>query len=186
MERKQAHRGRPTTPPKQGQKTTVSLRLTAEMKAHLDAAAKSTGRPLSQEAELRLEQTLKAESLINQVLTLKYGRQLAGVVRMVGDAMVEAGPHQAFENSKTLEAANNWMSDPAAVAAAKEAAMHIIDVISPTNADAEDGKTRSIGRGFAKSIIQHVMGRGGNEYTKQDEAEIKALLGPLAKNLKVN
>src|SRR5262245_33897653 len=96
------HRGRPTKAAKRGKRQTVSLRLTAEIKTKLDAAAKANDRPFSQEAELRLEQSfrLQEEFLpLAQVLELKYGRQLAGLLMILGLVMKDVGRHSAFAKS---------------------------------------------------------------------------------------
>lgn len=51
--------GRPTKPPKPGQRVPLGLRVTPEMKTRLEAAAIKNGRSLSQEAEFRLEHSLR-------------------------------------------------------------------------------------------------------------------------------
>lgn len=53
--------GRPTKPPKEGERVQLGLRVTPEMKRRLEAAATKRGRSLSQEAELRLEGSLAAD-----------------------------------------------------------------------------------------------------------------------------
>jgi hypothetical protein len=50
--------GRPTKPPKEGQRVPLGLRVTAAVKRGLEAAAIKSGRSISQEAELRLEHSL--------------------------------------------------------------------------------------------------------------------------------
>ena len=55
---KQKRIGRPTKPPKPGERVPLGLRVTPEMKERLEAAAIKNGRSLSQEAELRLERSL--------------------------------------------------------------------------------------------------------------------------------
>jgi hypothetical protein len=50
--------GRPTKPPKEGERVSLGLRVTAAVKRSLEAAAIKNGRSISQEAELRLEHSL--------------------------------------------------------------------------------------------------------------------------------
>jgi hypothetical protein len=50
--------GRPTKPPKEGERVPLGLRVTAAVKRGLEAAAIKSGRSISQEAELRLEHSL--------------------------------------------------------------------------------------------------------------------------------
>jgi predicted HicB family RNase H-like nuclease len=54
--------GRPPKPPISGQRVSLGLRVSPELKRALGAAAKASGRSLSQEAELRLENSLKSDS----------------------------------------------------------------------------------------------------------------------------
>ena len=63
--------GRPTKAPKAGDRVSLGLRVTAEIKSRLDAAAMISGRSQSQEAELRLEQSFRddgIEALLQEVL----------------------------------------------------------------------------------------------------------------------
>jgi uncharacterized protein (DUF1778 family) len=54
--------GRPTKSPIPGQRIRLGLRVKPELKTALSAAAKASGRSMSQEAELRLENSLKSDS----------------------------------------------------------------------------------------------------------------------------
>ncbi len=55
--------GRPTKPGTAGQRNSLGLRVTAEIKRKLEAAALKSGRSQSQEAEFRIEQSFKARGL---------------------------------------------------------------------------------------------------------------------------
>lgn len=98
MKPSQPRTGRPTTPGLEGQKSTLSIRASAELKARLDAAAKERGRSLSQEAEVRLEQSFREDRPLLAALELAYDRPLAGLLVVVGDAMRGVAEHkpQAF------------------------------------------------------------------------------------------
>ena len=50
--------GRPTKPPKPGERVALGLRVTPEMKRKLEKAAVKSGRSLSQEVEWRIERSL--------------------------------------------------------------------------------------------------------------------------------
>jgi predicted DNA-binding protein len=56
-------KGRPTKLATTGQRVSLGLRVTAEIKERLDRAAKESGRSQSQEAELRLERSFLADRL---------------------------------------------------------------------------------------------------------------------------
>jgi hypothetical protein len=53
--------GRPTRPPRSGERVTLGLRVTADLKRKLEKDAGKSGRSLSQEAEIRLEQSYDRE-----------------------------------------------------------------------------------------------------------------------------
>jgi hypothetical protein len=59
--------GRPTKPPKPGERVTLGLRVTPEIKNKLEKAAMEKGRSLSQEAEFRLERSFEREALGTEV-----------------------------------------------------------------------------------------------------------------------
>lgn len=59
--------GRPMKPPTPGERTPLGLRVTAETKRKLEAAAIESGRSLSQEAELRLEQSFEREWIVKSL-----------------------------------------------------------------------------------------------------------------------
>jgi hypothetical protein len=79
--------GRPTKKAVPGQKVTLGLRVSAEAKALLLHSAERHTRSISQEAELRIEQSIRNEDLLDEVLTLAYGQQLAGLVRVIAASM---------------------------------------------------------------------------------------------------
>jgi hypothetical protein len=79
MDKPKKRIGRPTRPPKPGERVTLGLRVTAELKNRIEGAANEKGRSLSQEAEFRLERSFDREELLPEVLTLAYGKALANV-----------------------------------------------------------------------------------------------------------
>jgi len=60
-------KGRPIKAAVEGERTQLGLRVTAEMKRKLEAAALESGRSLSQEAELRLEQSFEREFILKSM-----------------------------------------------------------------------------------------------------------------------
>jgi hypothetical protein len=89
--------------------------VTPDIKRKLDAAAKSSGRSQSQEAELRIEQSFERANFIEQL----YGRRLAGLLEFLGAVMKHAGINYAFESTKIAGrkravSIDDWISDPLA------------------------------------------------------------------------
>jgi hypothetical protein len=56
--------GRPTREAKPGERVTLGLRVTADMKNRIEEQATKNGRSLSQEAEMRLERSFDLETLL--------------------------------------------------------------------------------------------------------------------------
>lgn len=83
-------KGRPPKTPSPGERVSLGLKVTAEIKARLDRAAQTTGRTQSQEAEFRLESTFNRQDLLSEVLTLAYGKEAAGLLMLIGLVMNEA------------------------------------------------------------------------------------------------
>jgi len=79
--------GRRTQAPTPGTKVSLGLTVTADLKARLDAEAARTGRTQSQEAQWRLELSFHQQDLLDEVLTLSYGPQTAGILALLGHAL---------------------------------------------------------------------------------------------------
>jgi len=110
------------------------LRVTPEAKARLDAAAKHSGRSQSQEAEFRLEQSFDYRGL-RDGLSNVFGAELAGLVMMVGLAMLNATLHQYWTQSDFLEGDDKltgWADDPTAYDQGVQAANLILEAYRPS------------------------------------------------------
>ena len=62
--------GRPMKAPTPGERVPLGLRVTADMKRTLEAAAVESGRSISAEAELRLEQSFEREWMLKSMQAL--------------------------------------------------------------------------------------------------------------------
>ncbi len=83
MKKPDKRRGRPTKAPVEGARTSLGLRVTAQLKRRLDQAAAHSGRSQSQEAEFRLEQSFDRQDLFTDALTLAFGDQAARLLREI-------------------------------------------------------------------------------------------------------
>lgn len=70
-------RGRPSLPPKPGARNSLGLKVTAGTKQALLKAAKSSGRSMSQEAEMRILWSFERGRLLAEVLEAARGGTLA-------------------------------------------------------------------------------------------------------------
>jgi hypothetical protein len=137
--------GRPTTEGVEGEKSTLSIRVSAELKAWLNAEAKSSGRSLSQEAELHLEraqrdQALREQRWLPELLELAYGEQTAAVVMLLGPVIREialmAGIRDALAGNEVNETAidrpgSRWLDDPTTFAEVERAFQSVFDALRP-------------------------------------------------------
>ena len=82
--------GRPRTrPPKEGQRLTISVRVTPRLRTLLDESAQESGRSMSQEAEALLERTFEFRNSLRETLELAYGKHLAGLMLVIGDTVAK-------------------------------------------------------------------------------------------------
>lgn len=122
---KRPHPGRPSVKASPGERSTVSLRLTAEAKDKLEAAAWSKGRPFSHEAEYRLERSFEKESLLPDVLSLAFDPLVAGVLMSIGTVMM-AVRLVRNRSPRMREQSLNWNQNPTDVDTAILAAMNLL------------------------------------------------------------
>ncbi len=66
MEKKAKRIGRPMKKPPRGQRVSLGLKVTAEIKRRLDSAARASGRTQSQEAERRIEMSYNYERVLGE------------------------------------------------------------------------------------------------------------------------
>jgi hypothetical protein len=86
--------GRPAKPAVPGQRHSLGLKVTGEMKQRLEDAARASGRTQSQEAELRIEMSFRDEQLFQQAGERFYGPELAPIISAVTEAMRLVGELQ--------------------------------------------------------------------------------------------
>jgi hypothetical protein len=185
--------GRPTTPPKEGEKATLGIRASADLKQRLDLAAKRNGRSLSQEAEHRLEESLRDE--LGQMLELAYGRPLAGLLMMIGHAMQLVGKRAAFEATHSYDAIDRWPTNPYAFDQAVNAAAAVLEGMRPPgNRELPQRVATTIPTDFGRimggltlSFVKDPETARTNESVELEifARKVNAMLGPLASEITV-
>ena len=164
-----ARRGRPTKAPPPGEKASLGLKVTAALKARLEAAAEQSGRTQSQEAEARLERSFDRLDLMPEVLELAYGRQAAGLMMAIGEAMTMTGRIAGTISKPTQVARDDWLADPFAYQEAMNAAATVMEdlrpeggIVPPPRAKLEiwgASPTQTFGYSMAKRIMLAVKGK---------------------------
>lgn len=177
-------RGRPTTPARVGERSTLSIRANALLKSRLLAAAESNSRSLSQEAELRLEQSFRDQLLLHEILELAFGKPLAGILLTIGGSMNETGRIAALAETRTLEGSAAWLDNPYGYDQAVQAALQIFEGLRPEGDPAATrGKlkvaTENLGALIANGRLHALQGEGITVSLQEWAAPVRALLGPL-------
>jgi hypothetical protein len=166
--------GRPTTAGIAGRKSTLSIRASADLKARLDVAAKNSGKSLSQEAEGRLESSFERGDLLDEVLQLAYGPQLAALLLLMAESMKTAGHHAGFMSAGTYEGAVNWFNNPTAFREVADAGKQILDAF--TSADAAQSPD-SLGAKLAAGWLLAVRSGTLAERIAARAEKLRAMLG---------
>jgi hypothetical protein len=97
--------GRPTKPAAPGDRMSLGLKVTANVKKALDAAAQATGRTQSQEAELRLENSFHEDERPG-------GPEAYAVTLVMLAAFVHSGQMEARDLGHPEWTTAQWMADP--------------------------------------------------------------------------
>ena len=194
MVTKTGQRGRPTKPAKQGEKTTLSLRVTPELKRRLDNVSTLSGRNLSQEAELRLEKSFHEHELMTNVLGFAYGPRIAGLVLVLARVMHDAGRQCEGLLQGSGASDQDWHAIPEAF---DKVAQTVSDTLAALRPDADPSETEEItaevarrlsapgvGSGPANTILRAIAGKGPESLVEL-AGRWAELLGPLAKNVKI-
>lgn len=109
-------KGRPRKrQPKPGERVPLGLRVTPEVKRLLDATALRSGRSQSQEAELRIEYSLRDDRSLFDLLDHIYGAETAALLTSFGEVIKAIGlpaPQLALARSKEEQPNATWLNDP--------------------------------------------------------------------------
>lgn len=150
--------------PKKGDKVQMSIRLPPDIRLKLQHATSRNGRSLSNEAEYRIERSFDRESLMLEVLTLRYGRPLAGLVSIIAETMQHSletfgilGASSEALTPKTQD--EDWLLDPYAFGQMMQAVSEVLAHLKPSGSDAPSAAmTEALHEAQRKSVAQIVSG----------------------------
>jgi hypothetical protein len=127
---KKSGRSRKAAPP--GSKVSLGLRVTAEAKARIDAAALTSGRSQSEEATWRIERSFDREDLLPDVLKLAFG-ELGLIVLLLAYEMQHGGRLVASQVTPEVERwqSDAWLMDPTGYDRAVKAANRALEMFRP-------------------------------------------------------
>ena len=148
--------------------------MTPDLKRRLDAAAEQGGRSQSQEAEVRLERSFDRQELLSDALSLAYGKQIAGLLMMLGCVMCDVGNRQRQQKQGNTD--EHWTSDGYALRSAVEAAVALLIAALP-DGEAEPTGAEAISSANAMMLA---LGEGSQNRFSGAAETISDLLGPIA------
>jgi hypothetical protein len=156
--------GRPTKLAKEGEKTTLSLRVTPELKRQLDDAGASGGRNLSQEAELRLRNSLQAERVLDEAVDLVFPADASIVAIPLLRLLAAVGPQAGYFSTLTPAGARDWFDNPYAYDQVVKGIAALLEALRPPGATAfpfmmERGGAvqECLGQDFAAEILRALL-----------------------------
>jgi hypothetical protein len=117
-----------------GQRMSLGLKVTPQIKNALDAAAKANGRTQSQEAEARIEGSFKSEEYLSHAFDFAYGPKAAGLLMLIGRVANEVGHWAEFQASTTAAGRADWLSNPTAFNAVRASILQVLDNRAPDGA----------------------------------------------------
>jgi hypothetical protein len=160
MEERADKRGRKAQMANPGERVSLGLKVTPEIKNKLDHQAKRNGRTQSQEAESRLDRSFDRQDLIEEVMELKYGNPLAGILMAIGVAIEKAGRAAALYSQLGAQDRRTWVDDPFAYDQGMKAAVDILDRLRPPGDIVAPSKFKNaskIGSNVAAEIIDEII-----------------------------
>jgi hypothetical protein len=125
-------RGRPPVSADEKKDRNFTFRSRGDMHERLSNAAALNRHSISEEIEYRLERSFFQQETLIEALELHYGRDLAGLLQIMGDAMLVAGQEAGFRVTRTLKGAKNWRHSAFAFAQAKKSANIVLDELAPS------------------------------------------------------
>ena len=181
-------------PKRERQGEYVGFRSPVVLKEKLEAAARSSNRSLSSEAQFRLERSFEHERVLHEALALAYGPRTAALVLLIARAMHDAGTAEAFNKTFTPEGAANWTDDPDAYEQATKAADTILTSARPPGEPTKASTFKrlpadhplhnaSMGEGFANTLIDAVSGRGSTGELQKWAEPLRAMLGSVVERM---
>lgn len=128
--------GRPTV---ERRRVPTAMRITPDLRDKIVARAEATGRSITQEMEMLLEQGLRDEDAFKGTVARMYGRQFGGVLLVLARAMYLAGSEslRGRESLRTPragvaeEVVAGWLREPWAYEQAVRAANTVLEAYRP-------------------------------------------------------
>lgn len=182
-------RGRPTV----GERVPLGLRVTPEFKKRLEDAATASGRSQSQEAELRLENTFRAEHAVYDALDLAFGRRMSGLLLAAANAAQLTGTRAVSLSQWDFYGGEEWMLDPYAYDQAVQAINFMLEAFRPKGEIVSPPDTlhlpqdayNRLGDGFARELIGALRNSGSKMIRQEIATPIRERLADLLPDVRL-
>jgi len=176
---KKPRRGRPPLPKADQRRHILSVRVRDETRAQLEKAAQRSERSISQEVEAQIERSFERQGLYADVLELRYGRNVAGLVMVLGETIhlalevlsfsADGGDQRPVGERPFKE---EWLLDQAGYAAVVSCVAAMLEEFRPAEQGTADGarglRAKDISRLVTAPLVQALKGRvtGDNPLTR--------------------
>lgn len=168
--------------PFENKRQVLTTRITEATRAALQAASEATGRSLSQEIEVRLEASFRADKEARVFSDIFYGTELASLLELVGKAMRDAGSQAAM-----LAGAGrtDWLDSRTGYQQAVLAALEVLRTFSPTKSGFKEHHAQEeLGTIIAKKLLGALAGAdASNHLTESWAIGVHQRLGKLRKRI---
>jgi TraY domain-containing protein len=168
----------PKREPQEGERFQLGLRVTAPTKRRLNAAAERSGRSLSQEAELRLERTFDQQDLLPEILTLRYGREVAALLIMLGRIAADVGHSIEYDwrLRERTATSRTWFDDPDAYDEVVEHIGKVLESLRPGPPTGARSPLANAGVAPAEDMLGALRGDKRGRSYQEDADMVRNLL----------
>jgi hypothetical protein len=163
----QSRRGRR---PKDQKRVPLSMRVTPAVREQLVSIAAESGRSITQEAEIRLERSLRTEYLLIQCLDIAFGQENTHLLYTLGNAIVSA-----TYSARGSAGVDRWHDDASVFESVKNVVSEIFEKLRPPGT-ANDQVTKQIEHIIKNDTIRAMATDNGRQLLERLRQDPTAIL----------
>ena len=114
-----------------GKRYPLNMRTTFETRKRLEAAAIDSGRSLTHEAEVRIEQSFRTEDFAVSALEMAFGTEIAGIALAVADILHTTAIATRALLADDVVDGSGWIDDPVAFNNAVKGVQVLLEGLRP-------------------------------------------------------
>jgi hypothetical protein len=135
----------------------LKVRMKEALRYRIEAAARFRGASLNSEAVARLERSFEDQELLDVLLDLGFGRQMAGLLIVLGRAMRDTAAMVSGDAVRRGDDVPTWIDHRVAFDAATRAAEHVLCAFRPPaperELDRHDEMAIAFGDLYAEGVL---------------------------------